>query len=108
MQNELLELSTPSLRYAVSMCEANPQYRAAVIISAPEEIVRARDIITDYLDMTQYVIPRDKDKIVWKNGSYIRFVYPDDTSRGYHFTLILLSPSLNVKERERARRRWLR
>lgn len=100
MQNELLALSAPSLRYAVAMCEANPQYRAAVIISASEEIARARDIITNYLDMTQYVISREKDRIVWKNGSYIRFVYPDDTARGYHFTLMLLSPSLNAKECE--------
>lgn len=108
MQNELLELSTPSLRYAVSMCEANPQYRAAVIISAPEEIARARDIITDYIDMTQYLITYKNDMIRWRNGSYIHFVYPDDTARSYHFTLMLLSPSLDEKERKRARCRWLR
>lgn len=108
MNRETLEMSSPSLHYAVAMCEANPDYRAAVVVKTAEEAAQARDIITDCLDITQYVISGEQSLVMWKNGSSIRLVFPDDTTRHYHFTSMLFSPSLDDKERKRARCRWLR
>ena len=101
-----LFLSAPALRYAVEMCETNQCYRVAVIVKPPAEAWRVRDVITDHLDMTQYAVSRTGDVVAWKNGSYIQLFDSSDTICRKHFALVLFSPSMDKKERKRAKHRW--
>lgn len=104
MELSTLELSKQSLRYAVEMCEAHPNYQAMVIVKTQPDVEWAYEIITDYLDMTQYVIGSDHKIIRWKNGSHIKLVLADNTARHERVRLVLLAASLDEKERKRINR----
>lgn len=105
MKCETLELSTPSLRYAVEMCETNPQYCAVVVCKTQLETVTAFDTLTDYVDMTQYSKiaqhPNGSMSVEWKNKSYIQLIDINCTTNCCQSTLLLLSPTLDAKELKR-------
>lgn len=105
MKCETLELSAPSLRYAVEMCEANPQYCAVVVCKTQLETVTAFDTLTDYVDMTQYSkiaqYPNGSMLVEWKNKSYVQLIDIKDASKRCQSMLLLLSPTLDAKELKR-------
>lgn len=100
MQHERLELSAASLHYAVEMCESNDNYIVVVFSRNKQEKELALSIITDRLDMTQYVIPAIDGVVSWKNGSCIMFANQCDVTNNYQIGLSLVSASLTECDKQ--------
>lgn len=94
-----LPLSVPALRYAVEMCEANPDYKVGVAVSDSTQFDAVIDTLTDYVDWCKFaqignIVSRF---ISWKNGSRVYVEAAKECSRGHRWNMLILGEDVDNK-----------
>lgn len=100
MDNSVIELSRPALRYAVEICELHPNYLVGVVVSEHAKEDKAMDILTDYVDCVQLERLCDSSigkHISFKNGSRIYVIVANDCSRGHRWNALILDEDIDNK-----------
>ena len=109
----IIPLSTPSIRYAVELCEEKPGYHFGIIIADDTSVESIFDACLDFVDWTQYnpihtATRTDNATIAFKNGSYIQILRPYDTRRCLLWHACLTDPKLDKKTARKTSAKYLR
>ena len=102
MQQPILDLSIPAVRYAVETCEDNHNYYFGIIVSDDKPIISVLDVCLDFVDWMKYdpqhtVVKDDSAVFHLKNGSKIDIVRESDTRRSLRWHACLVDRNVDKK-----------
>lgn len=93
----MLFLSKPALKYAISMCAAEPRYVVLVAPADQETRLRATDYIRANIrnQDCEFRLTVNGLEVNFMNGSNIKVVRPTTEARGYTAHLVIADENLN-------------
>ena len=99
MDNTVISLSVPALRYAVEICEQNPDFIVGVAVSDKSKLYHTVDKLTDYVDWFKFEkIGNVVCKFIsFKNGSRIYIDVASNCSRGHRWNTLILDEEVDKK-----------
>jgi len=100
MNNVVLPLSRPALRYAVEICELYPKLKIGIAVADSDTLDKAVDVLTDFVDcvLLEYLsLSQPTKAITFKNGSRIDVLIPSDNTRGRRWNALVLDDKVEHK-----------